>query len=51
MVGQEEVESRSVNVRIRDDAETKGRGKLYPLDEVVEKLVALKATRQLENTL
>ncbi|KAH8829106.1 hypothetical protein DL96DRAFT_1596667 [Flagelloscypha sp. PMI_526] len=51
VVGQEELDSKSVNVRIRDDAETKGRGKLYPLEEIVEKLVALKSSRRLENKL
>ncbi|KDQ50940.1 hypothetical protein JAAARDRAFT_41579 [Jaapia argillacea MUCL 33604] len=49
VVGQEEVDSGSVNVRNRDDVGSKARGETMPLDEVTQKLVALKATRRLEN--
>lgn len=45
------MESRAVNVRNRDDAGTKARGQVIPLDEVVEKMLALKNERRLENKL
>jgi len=51
VVGQEELDARSVNVRNRDDAGTKARGTILPLDSVVDKLVALKKSRSLENKL
>lgn len=50
MVGQDEMEARAVNVRNRD-AGTKARGEVMPLDEVITKLVDLKAQRRLENTI
>jgi len=48
VVGAEEENTRSVNVRNRD-AELKGKSDTIPLDDVVTKLVALKNTRQLKN--
>jgi len=51
VVGQEEVDSRSVNVRNRDDVGTKAKGEMVPLDEITTKLVALKQSRSLENKL
>ncbi|GBE83598.1 Threonine--tRNA ligase, cytoplasmic [Sparassis crispa] len=51
VVGQQEYDNRSVNVRNRDDVGTKAKGEMVPLDEVVKKLVALKASRCLENKL
>jgi threonyl-tRNA synthetase len=44
------MENRAVNVRNRD-AGTKARGEIMALDEVVSKLVDLKAQRRLENTI
>jgi len=49
VVGEEELQSRSVNVRNRDDIGTKAKGEKEPLDEIAKKLVALKASRSLEN--
>ncbi len=51
VVGQEELDARSVNVRNRDDTGTKARGTILPLDTVVNQLVALKKSRSLENKL
>jgi len=51
VVGQEELDARSVNMRNRDDAGTKARGTILPLDLVVDQLVALKKSRSLENKL
>ena len=51
VVGQEELDSRSVNVRNRDDVGTKAKGEMVPLDEVTAKLVALKHSRRIENRL
>ena len=49
VVGEEEMNARAVNVRNRDDVGQKTRAPTLPLDEVVMKLVNLKATRSLEN--
>lgn len=49
VVGEEEMNARAVNVRNRDDIGQKIRAPTLPLDEVVMKLVNLKATRSLEN--
>lgn len=49
VVGQEELDGRSVNVRNRDDVGTKAKGQMIPLEEVVQKLVALKSSRSLKN--
>jgi threonyl-tRNA synthetase len=49
VVGEEEMKACAVNVRNRDDVGQKTRAPTLPLDEVVMKLVNLKATRSLEN--
>ncbi|KAH7910912.1 hypothetical protein BJ138DRAFT_1126481 [Hygrophoropsis aurantiaca] len=51
VVGQEELDSRSVNIRNRDDVGTKTKSQMAPLEETIEKLVQLKATRNLQNQL
>jgi threonyl-tRNA synthetase len=51
VVGQEELDSRSVNVRNRDDVGTKAKTEMVPLDDIVAKLVALKASKKLGNEL
>jgi threonyl-tRNA synthetase len=51
VVGQEELDSRSVNVRNRDDVGTKAKGEKEPLDDIAKKLVALKTSRSLLNKL
>ena len=50
-VGSEEMEKRSINVRNRDDIGTKARGESLPLEDVVKRMVALKAERRLDNKL
>lgn len=49
VVGQDELDSRSVNVRNRDDVGTKARSEIIKLDEVLEKMLSLKNERRLEN--
>ena len=51
MVGQEELDGRSVNVRNRDDVGTKAKTVMVPLDVIKDKLVELKASRSLLNKL
>lgn len=51
VVGQEELDSSSVNVRNRDDVGTKAKGDMVPLEEAAQKLMALKHSRNLENKL
>ena len=51
VVGQEELDSRSVNVRNRDDVGTKAKTEMVPLDEIAKKLVALKESKSLQNKL
>lgn len=51
MVGAEERESRSVNIRNRDDQNTQSRGEIIPLDEAIQKLKALKKERRLVNSI
>ncbi|KAH9942055.1 hypothetical protein B0H21DRAFT_868441 [Amylocystis lapponica] len=51
VVGQEELDSNSVNVRNRDDVGTKAKTEMIPLSVLTQKLVALKASRSLENKL
>lgn len=52
VVGSEEMESRAVNVRNRDDAgNKKARTETIKLDEVLEKLLRLKNERRLDNEL
>ena len=51
VVGQEELDTQSVNVRNRDDVGTKAKGQMCSLDEIEPKLVALKESRSLNNKL
>ena len=51
VVGQEELDNRSVNVRNRDDVGTKAKTAMIPLDTIIEKLVKLKVGKSLQNTL
>ncbi|KAG1888296.1 hypothetical protein F4604DRAFT_1877415 [Suillus subluteus] len=51
VVGQEELDSRSVNVRNRDDVGTKSKGEMAPIVEIEQKLLALKQSRSLANKL
>ena len=51
VVGQEELDGQSVNVRNRDDVGTKAKGQMIALEEVAQKFVALKETRSLHNKL
>ncbi len=51
VVGQEELDSQSVNVRNRDDVGTKAKGQMISLEEVSQKFLALKNTRSLHNKL
>ena len=49
VLGAQERDSRSVNIRNRDDKETQAKGELVSLDEVIGKLKALKRERRLIN--
>ncbi|KAG8851649.1 threonyl-tRNA synthetase [Tulasnella sp. 330] len=51
VVGQEELDSRSVNVRNREDVGTKARSEMVKLEEIVEKFASLKKERRFENKL
>ncbi|KAL4892597.1 hypothetical protein BDV59DRAFT_37100 [Aspergillus ambiguus] len=51
VVGASEKESRSVNIRNRDDPATQKQGIMIPLEEAREKLRALRKERRLNNTL
>ncbi|MCJ1424631.1 threonyl-tRNA synthetase [Sticta canariensis] len=51
VVGAQEKESRSVNIRNRDDQETQSKGELIPLDEAIQKLKALRKERRLINSI
>ncbi|OLL21853.1 Threonine--tRNA ligase, cytoplasmic [Neolecta irregularis DAH-3] len=51
VVGQEEQDSRSVNMRNRDDETQQKKGQVRQLDEVIEKLVALQTSRLLANAI
>jgi threonyl-tRNA synthetase len=42
VVGGDEMDQRTVNIRNRDDVGTKKKGKMLPLTEVVEAMVRLK---------
>jgi len=50
-VGAQEKESRSVNIRNRDDPNTQSKGDLIPLDEALSKLKALKKERRIINAI
>ncbi|KAI8056534.1 uncharacterized protein B0P05DRAFT_560058 [Gilbertella persicaria] len=51
VVGEVEQNTRSVNVRNRDDVGTKVKGQTVPLEQVVASIQSLKETRSLENKL
>ncbi|TFK75637.1 threonyl-tRNA synthetase [Pluteus cervinus] len=51
VVGQEELDARSVNVRNRDDVGTKAKGQMVPLDTVLQQFSSLKKSRSLDNKL
>jgi threonyl-tRNA synthetase len=40
-----------VNIRNRDDPSTQSKGDLVPLDEAIQKLVALRDERRLDNAI
>lgn len=49
VVGAEEAKSQTVNIRNRDDQSTQTKGDLVPMQEALEKMIALKEERRLEN--
>ncbi|CAH0048005.1 unnamed protein product [Clonostachys solani] len=49
VVGAEEAESKTVNIRNRDDQSTQSKGELIPVDTALEHLLKLKEERRLEN--
>ena len=49
VVGAQEEESRTVNIRNRDDQSTQQKGELVPLDQAIEKLTKLRDSRALVN--
>ncbi|RKP26240.1 hypothetical protein SYNPS1DRAFT_32780 [Syncephalis pseudoplumigaleata] len=49
VVGQEELESQSVNVRNRDDVGTKAKGQTHLLTDVIGKLQLLSSEKRMEN--
>ena len=51
VVGAQERDSRSVNIRNRDDKETQAKGELVALDEAIVTLKALKKERRLINSI
>ncbi|KAJ1673197.1 threonyl-tRNA synthetase, partial [Spiromyces aspiralis] len=51
VVGAQEQDEGSVNLRIRDDPATKAKGKTQPLDEFIQKLRMLKESKSLKNQL
>ncbi|KAF2665120.1 threonyl-tRNA synthetase [Microthyrium microscopicum] len=51
VVGAEEMKSRTVNIRNRDDQEKQSKGELIPLDEAIEKLTKLRDSRQQVNAI
>lgn len=51
MVGSDEMDTQSVNIRNRDDVGVKGKTEVANLVEVLAKLHALKNERRLQNTL
>lgn len=51
VVGHEEMETKSVNIRNRDDANMKGKAETIGLEKTVELLKSLKGERRLENKL
>jgi threonyl-tRNA synthetase len=51
VVGAAESQSRTVNIRNRDDPATQAKGELVPLDVAITKLTHLKENRALVNAL
>ncbi|KAK9464488.1 hypothetical protein V1512DRAFT_293304 [Lipomyces arxii] len=51
IVGEQELNASAVNLRNRDDQASQSKGEMIPLDEVCSKMIALKASRSLENKL
>ncbi|KAI5781471.1 hypothetical protein EDC01DRAFT_709811 [Geopyxis carbonaria] len=51
VLGAQEQESRSINLRNRDDPASQQRGDTLPLEEALAKFVSLKSERRLENML
>lgn len=51
VVGSEEEEAMSVNVRNRDDVGMKVRAETAPLEQVLKQMLSLKSERRLENKL
>ena len=51
VVGAQEQEKRSVNIRNRDIPETQKMGELIPVDRAIEMLVALRDDRRLDSRL
>ena len=49
VVGAQEKETRTVNIRNRDDQATQAKGELIPLDVAIDQLVALRDERRLTN--
>lgn len=49
VVGAKEQETRTVNIRNRDDPDTQKMGQLIPLDKALSRLIELKNTRALES--
>ncbi|ODA76550.1 hypothetical protein RJ55_07820 [Drechmeria coniospora] len=49
VVGAQEAESRTVNIRNRDDQSTQSKGDLIPVQEALDHLIRLKTERRLEN--
>lgn len=49
MVGAKEQETRTVNIRNRDDPATQKLGELIPLQSALERLIELRDERRLEN--
>lgn len=51
VVGAQEKESRTVNIRNRDDQSTQVKGDLIPLDDAIKRLAALRDSRALKNAI
>lgn len=51
MVGAEEQAAQAVNIRNRDDQSTQNKGELMPLKVAIDKMKALKASRNVLNAL
>ncbi len=50
-MGAQEAESRTVNIRNRDDQSTQSKGELVPVAEALSQMLKLKDERRLENKL